>query len=124
VRLNCGTRHHAVDIAMLMCVAGLAVATWAAMSHAGRVSAWQPCFGISATIFLALAALTPQMQWAATVRLAMSGWIILAPWLLAFADLPLARWSHLIVGTLIATLSAPYLLYRATLMGSDDASCA
>jgi SPW repeat len=124
VRLDRVTCHRAVDIAMLMCVAGLAVATWAAMSHAGRMSAWQPCFGISATIFLALAALTPHVPWAATVRLAMSGWIILAPWLLAFADLPLARWSHLITGTLIAALSAPHLLYRAALTASDDASCA
>ena len=124
MRLERATSHRAVDVAMLMCVAGLAIATWAAMSHAGRMSAWQPCFGISATIFLALAAITPHVPWSATVRLAMSGWIILAPWLLAFADLPLARWSHLITGTLIAALSAPHLLYRAALTASDDASCA
>jgi SPW repeat len=117
-------RHRAIDIALLVSVVGLTVATWAAISQTGGLSAWKPCFGISATIFLALAALTPHAPWAATVRLAMSGWIILAPWLLAFADLPLARWSHLITGTLIAALSAPHLLYRPAFPASDDASCA
>ena len=63
-------RHRAIDIALLICVVGLAVATWAAVSHAGRISAWKPCFGISTTIFLALAALTPHIPWAAATRLA------------------------------------------------------
>jgi hypothetical protein len=62
-------RQRAIDIALLISVVGLAVATWAAISQADGLSAWKPCFGISATIFLALAALTPHVPWAATVRL-------------------------------------------------------
>lgn len=106
-------RYRTVDIALLMCVVGLAVATWAGISHADGTAAWKACFGVSATIFLALAAFTPHVPWAAAVRLAMSGWLMIAPWLLAFADVPLVRWSHLAAGALIALLSAPYLRHCA-----------
>lgn len=106
-------RNHAIDIALLICVVGLAVATWAAMSGAGDIITWRPCFGISATIFLALAALTPYTPWAMAVRLVMSLWLMMAPWLLAFADVPLARWSHVITASLIALSSMPRLVLSA-----------
>jgi SPW repeat-containing protein len=106
------TRHRAIDVALLICVVGLAIATWTAISHADRLSAWTPCFGVAATIFLALAALTPHALGAAAARLVMSGWLMIAPWLLAFADLPLARWSHLVIGCLIAAVSASQLLHQ------------
>ena len=114
-------RHRAIDIALLICVVGLAIATWAALSHADGIAAWKPCFGVSATIFLALAALTPHVPLATVVRLAMSGWLMIAPWLLALGDLPLARWSYFIAGSLIAVLSAPQLLHRAGLWANQDA---
>jgi len=123
VRQDRVTHHRAVDIAVLVCVVGLAVATWAAISDTGRTSTWRPCFTISATIFLALAAATPHATWAAAMRLAMSGWLMMAPWLLAFADLPLARWSHVIAGSLIAALSAPRLLRSPALLTNQDAGC-
>jgi hypothetical protein len=120
VRLERGTQHRVVDIVMLMCVVGLAVATWAAMSHADRVSTWKPCFGVSAAIFLTLATLTPRVPWATAVRLAMSGWLMISPWLLTFADLPLARWSHLITGSLIAALSVPQLRHCAAFSANQE----
>ena len=116
-------RHRVIDIALLICVVGLAVATWAAISQADGISAWKPCFGVSATIFFALAALTPHAPGATAARLLMSGWLMIAPWLLAFADLPIARWSHLITGSLIAVLSASQLLHRTALWAHRDASC-
>jgi len=53
----------------------------------------------------------------------MSGWLMMAPWLLAFADLPLARWSYVIAGSLIALLSAPRFLRSAALLANQDANC-
>ena len=123
MRLDHVTHNRAIDIAVLVCVVGLAVATWAAVSRTSGVSTWKPCFTISATIFLALAAATPHAAWAAAVRLAMSGWLVMAPWLLAFADLPLARWSYVITGSLIALLSAPRLLRGAAVLANQDANC-
>jgi hypothetical protein len=110
---NHTTLHRVTDIGLLVGVVGLAIATWAAASDAESPSAWKPCFGVTATIFLALAALTPHAPRAVAARLVMSGWLILSPWLLAFADLPAAKWSHLITGSLIAVLTASQLHHRA-----------
>lgn len=123
MRLDRVTHHRAIDIAVLLSVVGLAIATWIAISHTDRTATWTPCFAVSATIFLALAAATPDATWAATVRLVMSVWLMMAPWLLAFADLPLARWSHVITGSLIALLSAPRFLCGETLSANQDANC-
>jgi SPW repeat len=106
---------------LLLCVIGLTMATWAAVSSADGVATWKFCFSVTATIFLGLAALTPRALWALGVRLTMSGWLMTAPWLLAFSDLPLARWSHLIAGLLIAVWSTPYFLYRTAHLADKDA---
>ena len=110
--LDCVRRHRVSDIVLLVCVIGLATVTWVT-SHTDGVSAWKPCFAVSATMFLALAALTPREPRAVAMRLALSGWLLAAPWLLVLADVPVARWSYLITGLLIAVLSTPYLRHRA-----------
>ena len=74
-------RHRVTDVVLLVCVIGLATVTWVT-SHTDGVSAWKPCFAVSATMFLALAALTPHEPWAVAMRLALSGWLLEAPWLL------------------------------------------
>jgi hypothetical protein len=124
MRPNNAAQNRVIDIALLLCVVGLAIATWTATSDADRLTAWKPCFGVSATIFLALAALTRHALGATAARLVMSGWLIASPWLLAFADLPVAKWSHLITGSLIAGLSAWQLLPRRPIWLRQDESCA
>jgi len=109
-------RHRVTDVVLLVCVIGLATVTWVT-SHTDGVSAWKPCFAVSATMFLALAALTPHEPWAVAMRLTLSGWLLAAPWLLVLADLPVTRWSYLISSLLIGVLSTPYLRHRAA--GTD-----
>ena len=116
-------RYRAIDIALLVCVVGLAVATWGALSGAQGTMTWRPCFAISATIFLALAALTPYTPWATAMRLLMSLWLMMAPWVLAFADSPLARWSHVITASLIALSSLPGFLHSPALSADQNAGC-
>src|SRR5690348_1510372 len=105
-------RHRVTDVVLLVCVIGLATLTWIT-SHSDGVSAWKPCFAVSATMFLALAALTSHEPRAVAMRLALSGWPLATPWLLALADVPATRWSYLITGSLIVLLSTPYLRHRA-----------
>ena len=105
-------RHRVTDVVLLICVIGLATLTWVT-SHTGGVSAWKPCFAVAATMFLALAALTPHEPWAVAMRLALSGWLLAASWLLVLADLPVTRWSYVVTSMLIVVLSAPYLRHRA-----------
>ena len=110
VRLDRVRRHRSVDFVLLICVIGLMLTTWAALSGLEGISGSRVCFVIAATTFLALAAITPREPWAGQVRLAMSGWLVMAPWLLALADIPLIRWSHLFTGAVIALLSTVSLM--------------
>jgi hypothetical protein len=105
LQLDCRRRSGVADVVMLVCVIGLALATWIALSQVDGAAARKLCVGIFITVFLALAAITPRESCAIAVRLAMSGWLIIAPWLLSFADSSLARWSHVLTGSLIALLS-------------------
>jgi len=112
VRVDCAKRDHATDLVLLVCVVVLAIATWAAISGADRVVAWEHCLAVSVTMFLALAAVTPHQACAIAMRLAISGWLMAAPWLLDFAQMTAARWAYWIAGSIIAALSAPGLLPR------------
>jgi hypothetical protein len=117
MRLDGVRRQRAADIALLLCVIGLTMATWAATSDANGVFTngvfgWRACFGVVVTLFLTLAALTPHDTRARALRLAMSGWFVMAPWLLALADIPGARWAYLAAGSLTAILSTPHFLHR------------
>ena len=114
--LDWARRHRVTDVVLLVCVIGLATVTWVT-SHTDGVSAWKPCFAVSASMFLALAALTPHEPWAVAMRLGLSGWLLAAPWLLMLADLPVTRWSYLMTSLLIVVLSTPYLRRRAA--GTD-----
>src|SRR4051812_25558648 len=105
-------RHRVTDVVLLVCVIGLATLTWVT-SHIGRVSAWKACFAVSATMFLALAALTSHEPRAVAMRLALSGWLLAVPWLLVLADVPVTRWSYLITGLLIFVLSTLHFRHRA-----------
>lgn len=115
-------RHRGDHIVLLLCVIGVITATWAAMSHANGVATWKFSSGVSVTIFLGLAALTPHAAWATGLRLVMSGWLVIASSLLAFSDVPLAAWSHLIAASFIGVWSAPYFLRRMALSADQDAS--
>jgi len=117
-------RQRSVDIVLLVCVIGLALATWAALSQIDGVPAEKACFSILATMVLALATLTPHESRAAVMRLVMSGWLWSAPWLLALADVSAVRWSYLIAGSLIATLSVPRLFRHPILPADQSASSA
>lgn len=114
VQLDSIRRYRAADIVLLVCAIGLTLATWTALSRVDGISAWKFCLGMSATMFLALAAVTPYDPCAIAVRLGMSGWLVVAPWLLSFADIPLARWSHLLTGSLIALSSAGRVIKAQT----------
>lgn len=124
MKLDCVRRQRALDIVLLVCMVGLAVATWAAISHAdGPVGGWKDMVLVSVAMFLALAAVTPHERWALSVRLAMSGWLVTAPWL-AFEELPSARWACLIIGSLLAVLSAPEFLGCAAPRSVQDVGSA
>ena len=114
MRPDCVRRHRAVDIIQLGCVAGVAVVTWAAVPYASGDVAWKHCLIVSVTTLLALAAVTPHESRSVWIRLVMSGWLAIAPFLAAFEGMPAARWAYWIAGSLIAVLSMLALLPAAS----------
>lgn len=55
---------------------------------------------------LALATLTAFSEWEEWVNMVLGIWLVLAPWLLDFATNANAMWTHVVVGLLVAAISA------------------
>jgi hypothetical protein len=45
-------------------------------------------------------------EWEEWIGLAIGLWAMVSPWLLGFADLRPAMWTHIIIGLLVAALAA------------------
>lgn len=55
---------------------------------------------------LALATLTVFSEWEEWVNMVLGIWLVVAPWLLDFATNANAMWTHVVVGLLVAAISA------------------
>jgi hypothetical protein len=95
------------DVIVILSVACLALGMLSGFSGSGGIPLWKSYLGALTTMFLALAALTRQPYWAASFRLLMAGWIIAAPYLLAFGEVGPSPRSSLPIGILIAAVSIP-----------------
>jgi hypothetical protein len=91
---------------MLLAVVLLALATWSYLGDGASVPPWKAFADVALAGLLALAALTRQPDWAISMRFLTAAWIIAAPYLFGFADIPSALRAHVAIGTLlIATAS-------------------
>ena len=99
--------HLSADIVVILSVVYLALATWSCLSGSSGIPLWKCYSAVLTTMFLALATLTRRPYWAALFRLLTAGWIVAAPYLLAFTEFgPLPR-TYLMIGGLIAAVSLP-----------------
>jgi hypothetical protein len=114
VRLNgVGDREHGVpDLLVLLATVCLALATWASLAETSSVPAWKSFISVIITLLLALAALTRNPDWAASIRFLTGGWLIAAPFILKFDDIAPALWTYLAIGTLVAALATPGIAAR------------
>ncbi|WP_157018112.1 SPW repeat protein [Mesorhizobium xinjiangense] len=55
---------------------------------------------------LAVATLSVFAEWEEWVNLVLGVWLIVSPWILGFAEVTGAMWTHLLVGVLVAGMSA------------------
>jgi len=93
-----GREHRFADVIVLLAVVCFAMATWSCLAAAGA-PLWKLYLSVLASVILGLAALTRHAYWAGWKRLLMGGWIIVAPWLLGFADRAPRTW--LPIGTVL-----------------------
>jgi hypothetical protein len=104
-----GDRNHSVaDVVTLLAVVCLALATWLYLGNGASVPLWKAFASIALAGLLGLATLTRQPHWATSMRFLTAAWMIAAPYLLGFADIPSALRANMAIGAmLMATASIP-----------------
>ncbi|WP_207486084.1 SPW repeat protein [Arenibaculum pallidiluteum] len=81
-------------------------APWA-FGFAGHPSAsWNAWLTASVVGVIAAAAVFSYAEWEEWVNAVLGVWAIVSPWVLGFADVPAATWSHALVGLVVAALAA------------------
>jgi hypothetical protein len=99
--------HGIADLVMLLAIVFLAVLAWSCLSDAAIVPLWKLYISIAVSWVLALATLTRRLDWSASIRFLTGGWIIAAPYLLNFSNMPQERWAYLAIGMTITIISIP-----------------
>jgi hypothetical protein len=104
-----GDRNHRIaDVVMLLAVVCLAIATWSCLGDGASVPPWKAFAGVALAGLLALASLTRHPHWAISMRFLTAAWLIAAPYLLSFAQIPSAFRAYMAIGALLmATASIP-----------------
>jgi hypothetical protein len=104
-----GDRNHGVaDVVTLLAVVCLALATWSCLANGASVPLWKAFASIALAGLLGHAALTRQPHWPTLMRFLTAAWMIAAPYLLGFADIPSALRANMAIGAmLMATASIP-----------------
>jgi hypothetical protein len=92
-----------VNLALAIC---LFVSPWVVGFAAEIQPAWNAWIVGIALGVLAVAALSAFAEWEEWANLVLGVWLIVSPWLLGFAVNVNAMWTHVIVGVLVAAVSA------------------
>lgn len=95
----------AADLAVLVGVICVALATWLCFAGSMGAPAWKPWLSVAVGLVLALAALTRHPGWARRFRSAVCFWAVTAPALL-FASGAGMAWMCLGIGALVGVVAA------------------
>jgi hypothetical protein len=90
----------------LILAALLLVSPWLFDFAGERVPAWHACIAAVVIGGFAMAALAAFAEWEEWINLALGIWLAAAPWVLGFAGITNAMWTHLVVGLLVAAAAA------------------
>ncbi|WP_155251019.1 SPW repeat protein [Sinorhizobium meliloti] len=90
----------------LILAVALFVSPWV-MGFAGEfMAAWNAWIVGVVIGALALATLTAFSEWEEWANIVIGIWLVVAPWLLGFAPNANAMWTHVVLGLLVAAISA------------------
>lgn len=96
----------AINIVNAVLAAILFVSPWALGYTGTQAAAWNAWICGLAVAILAVAAIKDLQEWEEWANAALGLWTAVAPWLLGFAGVAAAFWSHLGIGLAIAVLAA------------------
>ena len=92
-----------VNLVLAVC---LVISPWVVGFVADMTPAWNAWIVGVILAALTIAALSVFAEWEEWVNLVLGLWLIASPWLLGFAANMDAMWTHVIMGVLIAAVSA------------------
>ncbi len=95
-----------IDIVNLVLGAILFLGPWLFGFADQQQAAWNAWITGAVMVALAAAAIFAFAEWEEWVNLVVGLWALVAPWVLGFAGHASATWSHVVVGLVVAALSA------------------
>jgi len=107
-----GRESDLTDIVVLLLTVWVALVTWSYFAETAGVSPWRLCVSVGFTLLCALATLTRHPRRAMAIRLMLGGWLISAPYLLAFADMDPVLRTYLVAGTVLTAMSSYAIVGR------------
>ncbi len=92
-----------INLVLAVC---LFASPWALGFAAEAMPAWNAWIvGIVLGIF-AVATLSMFAEWEEWANLVLAAWLVVSPWVLQFATNQSAMWTHVVIGLLVAAMSA------------------
>lgn len=101
----------ALDVVNIVAGIALVLSPWL-LGYAAEVSAvWHASIAGIVIVLLAAGALLAFNKYEEWAALAVGLWTVAAPWVVGFAGLATAMWTHVIVGIVVAALAAGSLWF-------------
>ncbi|WP_027163555.1 SPW repeat protein [Mesorhizobium sp. WSM1293] len=99
----------ALDVVNILAGIALALSPWLLGYAADAVAVWHVFIAGVITVLIAARALVAFHKYEEWANLVVGLWIVAASWVLGFAGLAAAMWSHAIAGAVVAALAAASL---------------
>lgn len=99
----------ALDVVNVVAGIALALSPWLFGYADDAVAVWHACIAGMVTVLIAAGALVAFHKYEEWANLVAGLWIVAAPWVLGFAGLAAAMWSHVIAGIVVAAFAAASL---------------
>jgi hypothetical protein len=97
---------HPQDWANLVLAALLFLSPWVLGFATEQYAAWNAWISAVVIAALAIGALSAFQEWEEWLNLIAGIWVVAAPWVLGFAAITLAMWTHVVLGLLVAAVAA------------------
>ncbi|WP_119458710.1 SPW repeat protein [Rhodospirillaceae bacterium SYSU D60014] len=95
-----------LDWSNLVLAVALFLAPWLLGFADATASAWNAWLSAAVIAGLALAAIQAFAEWEEWGSLLLGAWVVVSPWLLGFAGIAAALWTHIVVGGLVVAVTA------------------
>lgn len=97
---------HPQDIANIVLAAVLFISPWVLAFSAEQSASWNAWISAAVIAVLAIGALSFFQEWEEWLNLIAGIWVVVSPWILGFAAITNAMWTHVVIGLLVAAAAA------------------